>query len=368
MGSVNQAGGDFPQGCSSSSSRRRAKTCPEDLPSDRESLATTSRLCLAWTRLPSLAQGQAGSWGAGSPPSAQEPTTQEKRYRAQARPSPPPPAPCVRAVLHQEALLLERLPVPSGRREGKCNLPGNGGRCRFPQSAAATPHSSAPLRPRPAAGFAVAGRKEGRSRSGSAPLRSTGRCPSFRVPEANAGTQRVLGHPERRPPHACGCLPPKTQACPEVCTTQAQAAPQGHSAGAVQVHLCWLTEEEKEGRGLQGWKRDLGGSRDPCGGGGREPAGSRALGDSSRGLPGLAPPTHLRAGRLGRFQEIRDCPGQVLGGLQELAPVAPLILHERRQQLDPLGHLCQVGGDGGDSTAHGRVVRLGRVAGSQVHH
>ena len=74
-------------------------------------------------------------------------------------------------------------------------------------------------------------------------------------------------------------------------------------------------------------------------------------------LSPMAPPApHLSTGRLRRFQQVRDSACQVLGCLQKLPPVPSLVLHQRSQQLHALGHLRQVGRNGGDGTAHSGVV------------
>lgn len=68
---------------------------------------------------------------------------------------------------------------------------------------------------------------------------------------------------------------------------------------------------------------------------------------------------------LGSPQHFRDSTGQVLGSTQQLLPISSFIIHERCQQFNTLWHLCQVGGDCGDSTAHRCVVRLCRITWEQ---
>lgn len=76
---------------------------------------------------------------------------------------------------------------------------------------------------------------------------------------------------------------------------------------------------------------------------------------------GFAPRAHLSRSRLHRFQQVRHCPGEGPCSSEQVLPAAHLIIHEGRQELHALGHLRQVGRNGGDCTPHSCVVRVCRV-------
>lgn len=75
----------------------------------------------------------------------------------------------------------------------------------------------------------------------------------------------------------------------------------------------------------------------------------------------LVPRAHLSRSRLYGFQQVRHCPSEGPGSSEQVLPTAHLVIHEGRQQLHTLGHLRQVGRNGGDCTSHSCVVGVCRV-------
>lgn len=130
--------------------------------------------------------------------------------------------------------------VRRAREQEKCHSPGNGGRCRSPQSAAATPHWSAPLHQQPATGSAVAGR----NRPGLAPLgQAAGLRPTLHwhwskvniIPsplstrhKKRTTRDQVLDCPPSAPPSAPQHSPTQALAC--------ALAPQSRQTGKPKAH------------------------------------------------------------------------------------------------------------------------------------
>ena len=66
--------------------------------------------------------------------------------------------------------------------------------------------------------------------------------------------------------------------------------------------------------------------------------------------------------RLGGRQEVGEGGAEALGGAHEVVTVGALVVHQRGQHLDSLGHLGQVVGDGVDGRTDGVVVGVVALA------
>lgn len=75
----------------------------------------------------------------------------------------------------------------------------------------------------------------------------------------------------------------------------------------------------------------------------------------------LAPRAHLSRSRLYSFQQVWYCPSKGPCSSEQVLPTAQVIVHEGCQQFHTLGHLSQVGRNGGDCTTHSCIVSVGRV-------